>query len=259
MELLSFDDLFKYYDETRIIPKNIFSEVISFITKKFPVNKYPKIFEPGIGNGRIAIPFAKKGYDITGIDISPVMLNDLQNKIKREKSKIVINAYKGDITNLQFPEKSFNISLAVHLFYFVKEWKKALKELIRVTENYMVLINTGYGMEIPELNEKYKNYAKKYGFPILPIGVRSTEEVLKYAKKSGCSYETLVDRWIWVSKNDVGKALFYLKNRAYSFTSFVPNEIHEKIIVQLEKEYRKKEIIEVENRIKMNIISLHDS
>jgi len=256
MESLSFDDLLKYYDETRTIPVKVLSEMISYIAEKFPVSNCPKIFEPGIGNGRIAIPLAKKGYNITGIDISSLMLNDLEKKIKREKSKIVINAYKKDITDLQFSRKAFNISLAVHLFYFVREWKKALKELIRVTKDYIILINTGYGMEIPELNDKYKSYAKNCGFVISPVGVKSTEEVLKYAEKFGCSYETITDKWVWISKNNVSKALFYLRNRAYSFTTLVPKEIHEEIIEQLEKEYRKKKIIEVENRIKMNIISL---
>ena len=253
MESLSFDDLLEYYDETRIIPRNIFSEMISYIAEKFPVDSYPKVFEPGIGNGRIAIPLAKKGYDVTGIDISPAMLNDLQKKINKERSKVFINAYKGDITNLQFQRKSFNISLAVHLFYFVKEWKKALEELIRVTENYIVLINTGYGKEIPELNDKYKNYAEDYGFPILPVGVKSTAEVLEYIKQSGYFYETIADKWVWVSKNNVRAALFYMRNRAYSFAAFAPDEIHKKIIEKLGREYRKKKIIEVENRIKLNI------
>jgi ubiquinone/menaquinone biosynthesis C-methylase UbiE len=256
MKSLSFDNLFEYYDETRIIPENIFSEMISYITKKFPVSIYPKIFEPGVGNGRIAIPLAKKGYEITGIDISPLMLNDLQKKIKKEDSKIVIKAYKGDITDLKFTEKSFNLSLVVHLFYFIEEWKKALEELVRVTESYILLINTGYGMEIPELNDKYKNYAKDYGFIISPVGVRRTEEVLEDIKESGYSYETIDDKWVWVSKNSVGQALFYLRNRAYSFTTFASDEIHKKIIVQLEREYEEEKIIEVENRIKMNIISL---
>lgn len=256
MESLSFDDLLKYYDETRIIPENIFSEMLSYIVKRFPVDSYPKIFESGIGNGRIAIPLAKKGYEITGIDISPLMLNDLQKKIKKENSKIVIKAYKGDVTDLKFPGKSFDISLAVHLFYFIEEWKKALKELIRVSENYIILVNTGFGMEIPELNDKYKNYAKDYGFTISPVGVRSTEEVLKYIKELDYSYETINNRWFWISKNSVGQALFYLRNRAYSFTTFTPDEIHKKIIVQLEREYEEEKIIEVGNRIKMNIISL---
>ncbi len=44
--------------------------------------KKGKILKIGCGNGRICIPLAKKGFDVTGIDISPLYIEDAAKKIK---------------------------------------------------------------------------------------------------------------------------------------------------------------------------------
>jgi len=52
-------------------------KALNTIKSLLPPNKYSKIFEPGIGNGRIAIPLVKLGYKVSGIDISENMLKEL--------------------------------------------------------------------------------------------------------------------------------------------------------------------------------------
>ena len=77
MESLNFDRMIKYYDETRIFNQKCFNEAINYIVERFPPKVYKKVFEPGIGTGRISIPLAQRGYHIYGIDISTEMLNDI--------------------------------------------------------------------------------------------------------------------------------------------------------------------------------------
>lgn len=45
---------------------------------------YSSVLELGIGTGRVAIPLAKAGYEVWGVDNSTKMLNLLRTKIKRE-------------------------------------------------------------------------------------------------------------------------------------------------------------------------------
>ena len=51
-----------------------------FYTRWLPENKDARILELCCGTGRLTLPIAKEGYDITGIDYTPSML--AQAKIK---------------------------------------------------------------------------------------------------------------------------------------------------------------------------------
>ena len=47
-----------------------------------------EILELGCGTGRIVIPFAENGYRITGLDISPLMLEKAREKIIKLPKKV---------------------------------------------------------------------------------------------------------------------------------------------------------------------------
>jgi len=42
------------------------------------------VLEYGVGNGRIAIPLARRGVEVVGVDLSPPMLRDLRARLARE-------------------------------------------------------------------------------------------------------------------------------------------------------------------------------
>ena len=46
------------------------------------------VLEYGIGNGRIALPLARHGVDVVGIDHSAPMLADLRARLAREPSDV---------------------------------------------------------------------------------------------------------------------------------------------------------------------------
>ncbi len=237
---LNFDFSIKLYEETRVFDKNAFEDSIIYLTKHFPPSQYPKLFEPGIGTGRIAIPLAKKGYEITGVDISNGMLNYLNYKLDHgSNKKLKISSQNQDITNLQFPNDSFDIGIAVHLFYFIPNWQKAVQEILRVLKNDapLILMHTGMGMEVPELNEQYKILCKNEGYTVPNIGVKSTNEVIAYLKELNCSIEKVNKKWRWIANINATQAIYYLKERAYSFTSKVPEMIHNNVIKHLENDY----------------------
>ncbi len=66
-------------------------------------NKVNKILELACGTGNITIPIAKKGYNITGVDISDDMLMIAKNKsVENNLNILFINQ---DMVNLQLKEK----------------------------------------------------------------------------------------------------------------------------------------------------------
>ena len=97
------------------------------------------ILDIGCGQGRFAIPLAKRGFSVTCLDISPVMLN-----IAHDKSKGINNItfFEGNAVDLsQFADRSFDLVLAMDgaISFCGSEAEKALLESCRVTKKKIIL------------------------------------------------------------------------------------------------------------------------
>ena len=57
----------KFYNKKIIFKESSFAR---FVFKKFPSTKKKKLVDVGCGNGRDSFYFNKKGYDVTGLDLS---------------------------------------------------------------------------------------------------------------------------------------------------------------------------------------------
>jgi len=262
MKSLSFDDLVRLYDETRTFDGPNFDAALDYLTETFPPRSFNKVFEPGIGTGRIAVPLAARGYQVTGVDISGEMLKRLQEQLERSNESLDITYQIADVTNLPFPAETFDMAIAVHLFYFIQDWRKAADEILRVVrrDGPVVLLHTGTGTEIPLLNERYKELCGEQGFAIRETGVKSTGEVVDYFIKSGFRAETVRDRWKWISSIRLDKAIGYIRRRAYSFTTAVPDDVHTMAIEKLESEMFDRfggpaSVLEVPNQIYLVLVS----
>lgn len=71
-----------------------------FIEQEIAHNKSLKIIDIGCGTGRHSIELAKRGYQITGIDLSESQLNSAKEKAKKQGLKI--DFQKHDARNLPF-------------------------------------------------------------------------------------------------------------------------------------------------------------
>ena len=67
------------------------------------VEKGAEILDLPCGYGRLAIPLARKGFEITGIDISEEFLKGLNRKIKKER--LSIRTIRGNILLLDINGK----------------------------------------------------------------------------------------------------------------------------------------------------------
>lgn len=242
MKSLSFDSMAGLYDETRVFDRSSFNSALDFLVERFPPNKFGSIFYPGIGTGRIAIPLAERGYRITGIDISKEMLALFKKRLTQAGQLLPVSLQKADVTKIPFPNETFDIAIAVHLFYFIAEWKQAINEILRVVKGSgpLILMQTGAGTEIPSLNERYKELCAELGCSMQEIGVKSTREVVDYCESLGFQTELIRDRWQWTQHIRLDKALDYIRFRAYSFTTFASDVIHSKAVDKLESELQQR-------------------
>ncbi|NCC49975.1 MAG: class I SAM-dependent methyltransferase [Spartobacteria bacterium] len=92
-----------------------------------------KHLDVGCGPGYTIIPLLKKGWDITGMDISPEMLE----RAKKNISDAGLDAsqphfLQGDIEKLPFEDHQFDSLACIGVVEYLREDDKALSELWRV-------------------------------------------------------------------------------------------------------------------------------
>jgi 2-polyprenyl-3-methyl-5-hydroxy-6-metoxy-1,4-benzoquinol methylase len=105
----SIKELKKY---TQIGMQQIESEVIPLIKKK------GKVLDLGVGPlARFAIEFSKRGFNTTGIDISPTTLDYAKRYAEESQSKIEL--IQGDITELDKIKGKFDFIYCIATFYHI--------------------------------------------------------------------------------------------------------------------------------------------
>lgn len=94
-------------------------------------NREEDILEAGCGAGRILRYFHERGFNITGIDFIP----DVIDKLKQADR--TLNVVTGDITKLNFKDNSFQYILAFGLYHNLPMDKiiEAISETFRITKS----------------------------------------------------------------------------------------------------------------------------
>lgn len=96
------------------------------------------MLEYGVGNGRIAIPIARGGASVAGIDQSSAMLADLRARLKRQPAELRerIEVRRGDMRRVKlgkrFPLVICPFNTALHLYdrEDVEQWLARVREHI---------------------------------------------------------------------------------------------------------------------------------
>lgn len=95
-----FDSQAERYDENEFTKHS--ENEVEFLLSLYPIAPSGKILDLGCGTGRHAIEFAKRGFQVTGVDFSPKMLE--QAKKKAEALNLDIQWELADVRNLALDE-----------------------------------------------------------------------------------------------------------------------------------------------------------
>ena len=82
------------------------------------------VLEFGVGTGRLAVPLAERGVDVTGVDISPEMLAKLKEK------SAAVTVVEADMTTMAL-EREFAVAFIAFNSIFILETQDAQVELFR--------------------------------------------------------------------------------------------------------------------------------
>lgn len=92
------------------------------------------ILELGCGNGRITLPVARAGQEITGLDGSEEMRVDLARKLARETAEVQarVHVVDGDFLNLELDGRFRQIWLPFHALHHCRTHRQVLSLLAGV-------------------------------------------------------------------------------------------------------------------------------
>jgi 2-polyprenyl-3-methyl-5-hydroxy-6-metoxy-1,4-benzoquinol methylase len=98
--------------------------------------KHVHILDLGTGTGRAAIALARRGAIVTGVDASSEMLSVARRRASEEG--LSIEFAEGDAHMLVFPDRAFDATVCFRLLMHVPDWRRALRELCRVSGTRVV-------------------------------------------------------------------------------------------------------------------------
>ena len=82
------------------------------------------------GHGNTAIAAARQGCKVTGIDITPALLDHARKRAAAEH--LMVNFQEGDLEDIPFPDETFDIVLSTFGLMLASNHHKAASELLRV-------------------------------------------------------------------------------------------------------------------------------
>ena len=103
------------------------------LVEKFGITKGLKVLDLGCGDGTTALPAAKLGADVLGIDIARNLV-EAGNRRAAEQGLTNVKFQEGDASNLeQVPDKSFDLVVSIFGAMFAPKPFEVAKEMVRVT------------------------------------------------------------------------------------------------------------------------------
>lgn len=92
-----------------------------------------RVLEVGVGTG-LSLPDYKRHLEVTGIDLSPEMLEKARERVAEERLDHVTGLHEMDASDLKFPDASFDTVVAMFVMTVVPDPEKVMRELARVVK-----------------------------------------------------------------------------------------------------------------------------
>ncbi|MBW4556461.1 MAG: class I SAM-dependent methyltransferase [Trichormus sp. ATA11-4-KO1] len=230
-----YDTIAHLYDQTRWLTESVAEEVADFILKLVDAKPETSFLEPGVGTGLNVLPFVKRGYSVTGIDVSPEMLDQFRQKLEKIPPNLkLINA---NASQLPFTDQSFDVVLTVHMLHTVSNRKMFLDEVIRVLKPQGFYLNAQW--ITPPARMEFERYFKAIlaKYEVEPASKKKVIEEINiedyfYNKGYRSSYMIAKE---WTVSNTVKELLSFFKSRAYGLCWSVSDEIFPHVMSEFEK------------------------
>jgi len=111
------------------------------VVRNLKVEPGERVLEVGVGTG-LCLPLYPRECDITAIDVSQAMLEKAATRVK-EHGLTNVKLMKMDAGEMDFPDSSFDTVIAAYVVTAVPDYRKLMKEMIRVSRvgGRLILLN----------------------------------------------------------------------------------------------------------------------
>jgi ubiquinone/menaquinone biosynthesis C-methylase UbiE len=232
-----YDNIADIYDRTRWLTESVAEEVADFILDLVSATPDTSFLEPGVGTGLNILPLVKRGYGVTGIDISQEMLARFEQKLGKIPQNLQL--IRGDASRLPFVNRSFDVILTVHMVHTVANWQIFLDEIDRVLKPKGFYLNAQW--ITPAARMEFEGYFRsilaKYEevreSKSIDSGIKEID-IDKYVQNKGYRSNYLIAKK-WTVSNTVGELLDFFKSRAYGLCWRVSDEIFDRLMDEFEE------------------------
>jgi SAM-dependent methyltransferase len=100
------------------------------LVEKVGISSGESVLDVACGTGNVSIPAAAKGAEVTGLDITPQLLEDA--KRNAEKYGVEVEWVEGDAQDLPFADDTFDVVVSTFGCMFAPDHAKAAAEIVRV-------------------------------------------------------------------------------------------------------------------------------
>jgi SAM-dependent methyltransferase len=144
--------------------------IINLLQRSIPVNTRSKVLDIACGSGRHSLELARRGFDVTGFDLSKFLISEAKKGLKNSKERdLRVKFLIKDMRNFNF-RNSFDIALNIFTSfgYFDND-----EENFKVIKNVSDSLKKGGYFMFDFLNKKYlednivKNTKKKFGSTVV--------------------------------------------------------------------------------------------
>jgi len=108
-----------------------------------------RVCEIGFGPGRTLALLAAAGAEVTGVEVSPAMVQTATHRNAKAIAAGAISLHLGDGTTLPLPDDSLDAVLSVHNFYFWPQPRVTLADIARTLRTGGRLVVTSLGADYP--------------------------------------------------------------------------------------------------------------
>ncbi len=125
----------QYYDLGFADESEREANFLHLVFKQLVPGKTRKIFEPGCGTGRLVLEMARRGYNVTGLDLNEKALEFCRNRVEKEGVGKLVKLVQGDMTNFRFPHRFDAAFNTLNTFRHLTTEEDAVKHLRVVADH----------------------------------------------------------------------------------------------------------------------------
>ena len=116
------------------------------IRAQLPAGERLRILDVGCGAGFFSVLLAKEGHRVTGVDLTPDMIENA--KILAAEENADCEFIVMDAENVDFPDETFDVVISRNLTWTLPHVRRAYRDWVRVLKKGGVLLNfdANYGM-----------------------------------------------------------------------------------------------------------------